>query len=115
MQFIYARASALDNDYAFIDLGPEALLIERCFAERRDVEFIDIVGSVTNLHHALDTAHDLGFLHFSAHGNPRGIVLEDSTGSSHVLSAAELRSFVHVAPLAYSYLLLVKACLSLVR
>ena len=93
MQFIYVRAQALDADY--IDLGPEALLIKRCMSTRNDVEVVDVIGSVTNIYRALDSASQLAVLHISAHGDRRGILLEDTHTASHLLSSDELQGFMN--------------------
>lgn len=92
MQVLYVRAQALDASYSYIDLGPESLLIQRCFSPRSDVEVQDVFGSVTSLQLALNaTANRLAVLHISSHGSSRGIILENSHGKpSDVLTAEQL-------------------------
>ena len=112
MELLYIRSESFDNDHTYIDLGPEALMIDRIFSKRHDIKFIDTGGNVTNIRRALETAHHLFVFHISAHGNPRGIVLEDSRGSgTHEVSADELISFIRQrAP----RLLVLAACQSMI-
>lgn len=110
MQVVYVRTQALDAGYSYIDLGPEALMIQRCFSPRPDVDVHDVIGNVTTLRQALSSATRLPVLHISSHGSCRGIILESSHGEpSEVLTAEQLVSFFsHRTP----ELLVLAACQS---
>lgn len=109
MQFLYVRAQALDEGVSYVELGPEALMIERCLG--RSVDFQNVYGSTTRLYKALESATSLAILHISAHGSIEGIALEGTRGGpSDVMTAEHLK---HAISRHTPRLLVLAACQSL--